>query len=205
MILHKTPFFLPWLFPKYIWHKERGQRKIYLTFDDGPIPEVTEFVLKQLDRYQAKATFFCVGHNVEKYPTIFRRVVTAGHSVGNHTFHHVKGTKTPLATYLEEVQKGEEQLGAWSQSLFRPPYGRLTPSQAKAVKENYQIIMWDVLTGDYDARQSAEHCLSKSISVTREGSIVLFHDSIKSYATLQYVLPRYLAHFHNLGYTFEAL
>ncbi|MDN4164389.1 polysaccharide deacetylase family protein [Cytophagales bacterium LB-30] len=205
MIFHKTPFFLPWLFPHYVWHKERGERKIYLTFDDGPIPEVTEFVLEQLDKYQAKATFFCVGHNIEKHPAIFHQVVAAGHSVGNHTFHHVKGTKTPLATYLEEVQKGEEQLGQWSQSLFRPPYGRLRPAQAKVLKKDYQIIMWDVLTGDYEARKSAEICLQQSIKATRGGSIVLFHDSIKSYTTLQYVLPRYLGHFQALGYTYEAL
>jgi peptidoglycan/xylan/chitin deacetylase (PgdA/CDA1 family) len=193
---------LKWLFPQYTWNIPSSEKVIYLTFDDGPIPEVTPWVLQTLSDFHAKATFFCVGDNVRKHPDNFKAILDAGHTVGNHTHHHLNGWKTPLDVYLTDVKKAENYIAS---SLFRPPYGRLLPRQASALLESKSIIMWSVLTRDYAASLPPESCLRRSIKKTTPGAIVLFHDSLKAEKNLKYVLPRYLAHFKALGYRFAAL
>lgn len=208
MYLHFIPLPVQRLFPRYTWHRSRKQKKIYLTFDDGPVPEVTSFVLRTLRRYNAKATFFCVGDNVRKYPEILRQVREAGHRIGNHTCHHLNGLKTSAEIYLEnaaECKAALLQAGQEEVSLFRPPYGRVRQQQARELLSAYEIIMWDVLSADFDKNLRPEECLKKSIRYTRAGSIIVFHDNPKAFRNLQWVLPRYLQHFSSLGYRFEAL
>ena len=203
--LHKNPFWLRSLFPKYIWQQPsiKGEPSIYLTFDDGPIPQITPWVLEQLAAYQAQATFFCIGDNVRKHPTIFKRLQADGHSIGNHTFNHLKGWETDNATYVENTLKCEEY---FQSNLFRPPYGRIKKAQAEALsRANYKIIMWDVLAGDWSAKISSEDCLQACIKNSRDGTIIVFHDSLKAEEKLRYVLPKYLEHFSALGYSFKAL
>ncbi|WP_017732900.1 polysaccharide deacetylase family protein [Nafulsella turpanensis] len=208
MYLHFTPAPVQWAFPRYTWHRSRTAKTIYLTFDDGPVPEVTPFVLDVLEQFNAKATFFCVGDNVRKHPEILNRALAAGHQVGNHTFNHLKGSKTGKDEYLLNVQQCTDEIksaGGTSPGLFRPPYGRIRKEQAKALLPHYEMIMWDVLSADYDQSLSAESCLRKSIRYTKNGSIVVFHDNPKAFGNLSLVLPRYLQHFTNLGYAFQSL
>jgi peptidoglycan-N-acetylglucosamine deacetylase len=197
------------LYPKFIWEMPPVEKVIYLTFDDGPIPEVTPFVLEILDKYNAEATFFCVGQNIEKHPDVFKQVIEKGHAVGNHTHSHIKGWRSPVETYIADFKNCDEQLSLLtdlkSKKLFRPPYGRITRKQAKVVRNTHEIIMWSVLTKDYDARLSPEQCLERAIKATESGAIVLFHDSLKAQKNMRYALPQYLAHFSALGYRFKAL
>lgn len=204
MYWHKNNVVLPWLYPSFIWHKSRKEKKIYLTFDDGPIPEVTEWVLHTLQSYQAKATFFCVGDNIHKHPRVYEKVKKAGHTTGNHTFNHLNGWKTSREVYLENISRCRQVAGE-ELHLFRPPYGKITRQQAALISHAYQIIMWDVLSGDFDQHLSPAVCLQKSVKYTENGSIIIFHDSLKARKNLEYVLPRYLEHFCSLGYTFEKL
>lgn len=180
------------------------QKSIYLTFDDGPIPEVTEFVLETLERYHAKATFFCIGDNVRKHRAIFEKVIDLGHSIGNHTFNHLNGWKTNDEQYLNDVNQCDQQL-LIPTNLFRPPYGRIRKSQARKILRNKKIVMWDVLSGDFSSDISPERCLAKTLKHTGSGSIVLFHDSIKARNNMEYALPRFLEHFGNLGYEFKKI
>ena len=208
MYFHKTPYLVKVLFPEFWWSRKTDDQVIYLTFDDGPIPAVTEWVLEILQRYGAKATFFCVGDNVKKHPEVYRQVLAQGHVTGNHTFNHLNGWKTNPSQYLENIRSCNESLAlesGQSPLLFRPPYGRLTSQQSRLVRQQYQVVMWDVLTGDFDQRLSPAHCLIKAIRYTRKGSIVIFHDSLKAEKNLKYVLPRYLEHFSCLHYRFESL
>lgn len=203
--LHKSPFWLRSLFPKYIWRQPivKGEPSIYLTFDDGPIPEITPWVLEQLAAYQAQATFFCIGDNVRKHPAVFRRLQADGHAIGNHTFNHLKGWKTPVSTYVDNARRCEDYLQT---NLFRPPYGRIKKAQAEILsRANYKIIMWDVLVGDWSANLTAEDCLKACLKHSCDGSIIVFHDSLKAEEKLRYVLPKVLEHFHKLGYSFKAL
>ena len=196
------------LFPKYIWRIKTSDKKIYLTFDDGPIPEVTEWVLDQLSIYNAKATFFCVGENIERNPEIFHKIIKNGHAAGNHTYNHLKGWQSENEVYLNNFdycQKALENTGQNSKNLFRPPYGRIKNSQAQEILKTYKIVMWSVLTKDYDANYDSELCLKNAIKKTKPGSIVLFHDSIKAQKNLQFVLPKYLEHFNSQGFKFEVL
>lgn len=203
--LHKSNFLIRTVYPECWWKiEDEAEPTIYLTFDDGPIPEVTEFVLEQLDLFSAQATFFCIGDNVRKHRDMLYKVLEAGHMVGNHTFNHLNGWKTEDAVYLENIQKCQQQLGVET-SLFRPPYGRIKKTQAAQVMEDYSIVMWDVLTGDFDPKLDADVCLRKTIQYTKSGSIVVFHDSLKAWPTLRYVLPRMLNHFAQRGYTFRAV
>ncbi len=202
MYLVKTPNFIQSLFPNFIWKVPTSDKVLHLTFDDGPIPEVTPWVLEQLEAYNAKATFFCVGDNVKKHPEVFNQVQQAGHAVGNHTFNHLNGWGSENLTYFHNVRHCARLVKS---ELFRPPYGRLMPRQAQFLQRHYQIIMWDVLSGDFDPKISAEQCLTNVINKARKGSIVVFHDSLKAFDKLKVVLPQVLEHFHQLGYRFEAL
>ncbi|EMR00908.1 polysaccharide deacetylase family protein [Cesiribacter andamanensis] len=209
MYLHFTPRWLQQLYPNLLWHMPRSSPEIYLTFDDGPIPEVTPWVLQQLAQWNARATFFCVGQNVQNHPELVQQLVQAGHRLGNHTYHHLKGSQTPLQAYLQDVARCQQALAPYLDQqaplLFRPPYGRMGRQQRRQLQEQYRIVMWDVLSADYDSRLQPRRCLAKSIAHTRPGSIVVFHDSLKAWDRLQWVLPRYLAHFSRLGYSFAAL
>lgn len=208
-MIYRAPFFLPWLYPNLVWKIPTLKKELYLTFDDGPVPGPTDFVLETLAKHSIKATFFCIGDNVRKNPEVFKRVVDQGHAIGNHTFNHLKGWKTPLDQYIENVKQCDEEfrtsnLELRTSNLFRPPYGKITRSQIKSLKD-YKIVMWDVLTNDYDQLKSPEACLKNSIQVTRPGSIVVFHDSIKAERNMAYALPRYMDHFLNQGYRFHIL
>lgn len=177
-------------------------KTVYLTFDDGPIPEATPWVLDQLQEYNAKATFFCVGENVRKYPKIYQRILDEGHTVGNHTYNHLNAWKTKKHTYLSNVEEASEVIDS---KLFRPPYGKLTPALSKKIAEDYDIIMWDILSGDFDSNISAEKCLSNVKKNAREGSIIVFHDSIKAIDKLKVVLPHVLAYFSDQGIEMKAI
>jgi peptidoglycan/xylan/chitin deacetylase (PgdA/CDA1 family) len=208
---HKTPAFIKKLMPGYTWHKPSDGKQLYLTFDDGPIPVVTPFVLEQLAQFQAKGTFFCVGDNIRRHPEVAQEVLQQGHVLANHTFHHLKGWQTPLEQYMHNVQQCELELekvqgGEASKKLFRPPHGRITGRQARELRERgYELIMWDMLTNDYDRTLRPEDCLQKAIRYTQSGSIIVFHDSLKAQRNLQYVLPRFMEHFASSGYTFCSL
>jgi peptidoglycan-N-acetylglucosamine deacetylase len=202
MYLATPPFWLKWLYPSLIWNKSRNDKTIYLTFDDGPVPVVTPFVLNTLKKFDATATFFCVGDNVQKHPEIYEQVLQDGHSVGNHTFNHIKGWKTRNAEYIDNVEKCSELVES---TLFRPPYGRGTRSQYSILNTQYSIIMWDVLSCDFDERLHPEKCLKKVIQNTRNGSVVVFHDSLKAFPRLEYALPLALEYWHEKGYRFKGL
>ncbi len=216
-MIFRTPFFLPWLYPGLTWRIPTGDKEIYLTLDDGPIPGVTEFVLRELEKVKAKATFFCIGDNVRKHPSIFKKIIENGHAIGNHTFHHLKGWNHGLAEFVENILLCEKEIsfngtpdvpgreaGGKGRALFRPPYGRIKREQIKALTA-YKIIMWDVLSHDYSGNLSPERCLRGSVRATRPGSIVVFHDSLKAEKNMTYALPRFLDHFANRGYSFKAI
>jgi peptidoglycan/xylan/chitin deacetylase (PgdA/CDA1 family) len=202
MYLSFTPKFLQQLLPGLIWRMESVEKKVYLTFDDGPIPEVTPWVLDQLDKYDAKATFFCVGQNVEKYGDIFHQVKSQGHTIGSHTYNHISGWASDNLDYMLNVRKASK---ICESNIFRPPYGKIRPSQTRFLKHHYRIVMWDVLSGDFDPNISAEQCLQNVLKNTIAGSIVVFNDSIKSFEKLKFVLPRVLNYYSELGYQFVNL
>ncbi|MEH0155630.1 polysaccharide deacetylase family protein [Limibacter armeniacum] len=212
MIYQKTGWFVHnVLYPSLTWKRETEEKVIYLTFDDGPIPDVTEWVLEQLEQYQAKATFFCVGDNVRKHPEVFKKLIANGHRVGNHTYNHLKGWVTDNQKYFENIASCRDIISQYTSdtshlSLFRPPYGQISTKQIKELNEQFdELVMWHVLTCDYDQSMNEEVCLKKSLNLTEAGSIVVFHDSLKAEKNLRYVLPRYLKHFTALGYTFKHL
>ncbi len=204
--LSKTPLGLKMMYPSCIWDMPLTKEKtIYLTFDDGPHPQATPFVLEELNKYNAKATFFCIGHNVELYPEVYKTVIEAGHSVGNHTFDHLNGWKTDTVKYLQNIVAAEKFIDT---DLFRPPYGRITRSQVKALSGHsvpFKIIMWDVLSGDFDSGISVEKCLNNVISSATNGSIIVFHDSEKAFTNLKYALPETLEYFSEKGFRFEKI
>lgn len=181
---------------------DRVGKYVYLTFDDGPVPRYTEFVLDTLREFKAKATFFCIGNNVKENPGIFNRIQQEGHSVGNHTLQHLNGWLTPSHEYTEDVRKAEELIPT---GLFRPPYGRIRMDQARVVMKKHKIIMWDVLSYDFHAKVSPEKCFKNVINHTRPGSIVVFHDSEKAFPKLEPVLPKYLRFLIENGYKFATL
>ncbi len=207
-MLHRIPRWFQHLFPRYTWNLDRQEKIIYLTFDDGPIPIITEWVLETLKQYAVKGTFFVVGENASRHPQIINKINAEGHSIGNHTFHHLKGWGVSTHNYYKDVERCsdviKEQTGILPK-FFRPPHGRIKPSQAKLLREKYELIMWDTLTVDYDKNLDEKKCLTNSIRATRAGSIVVFHDSIKAEKNLRYVLPKYIEHFQKLGYIFNAL
>jgi peptidoglycan/xylan/chitin deacetylase (PgdA/CDA1 family) len=189
-------------YPKAVWRINTSQKIIHLTFDDGPIPGLTEWVLDELKKYNAKATFFCVGANIIKYPAIFERIKQEGHQVANHTMFHPRGFKTKNLDYLAEVDQCKDHI---KNTLFRPPYGQLKPRQYKdLLKKGYKIIFWDVISYDYEKIDEKE-CANNAISNTKPGSIVLFHDNYKAEKNLRYSLPLYLKHFAHLQYKFNVI
>lgn len=202
MYFVKTPKFIQNLFPNFTWKIPSNEKVIYLTFDDGPIPEVTPWVLEQLAAYNAKATFFCVGQNVERNPEIFEQVQAAGHTVGNHTYTHPNGWKTDNIPYFHNIRHCARLVDS---VLFRPPYGHLKPKQVQFLQRHYRIVMWDILSGDFDPNLSKENCLDNVMNQVENGSIVVFHDSLKAEEKLRYVLPQVLEKLSAKGYRFEAL
>ena len=196
------PRFLRPLFGKLTWRVKTDSKLIYLTFDDGPMPEVTPQVLDILDEYGWKATFFCVGDNVRKYPEVYQEVLRRGHRVGNHSFNHIRGYRYSVEDYVANVQKASAYIES---RLFRPPHGRITFSQIKALKEDYDIVMWDVITYDYDKKKKPEQIMRTVRNYLRKGSIVVFHDSIKAKDNVLTVLPQALAYWKEKGYSYGLL
>ncbi len=203
-----TPYIFDLIYPKRTWRIKSEEKHIYLTFDDGPIPIITPWLLETLENYKAKASFFVVGENVNKHPQILKDTYGAGHTIANHTYNHLNGWKTPIDTYLENVASGkkviEDTLGI-EIDKFRPPYGRLKKTQAQSIITDHEIVMWSVLSKDYDSKITSKKCLENSIKATKKGSIVLFHDSLKAAESLQKVLPEYLEYFTQEGFKFLAL
>ena len=205
MYLVKSPWWLRALYPSLTWRIKTREKVLYLTFDDGPHETATPFVLDELQRYNAKATFFCIGKNVAAHPDIYQRILNEGHSVGNHTYNHVNGWKVSDAVYLEEIQQTAALVKS---TLFRPPYGRIKRSQLKKLQtpnSKLQTIMWDVLSGDFDTNLTAEACLGYVLYHSKPGSIIVFHDSTKAMERMQYALPKVLAHFSKEGYVFKEI
>jgi len=190
------------MYPSLLWQVKTERKAIYLTFDDGPCPKVTDAVLDVLKGFNAKATFFCLGKNVELHPKLFERIVEEGHQVGNHTYGHSNGKKTNTSDYVEDYQRCKQ---VFKSDLFRPPYGRMKRTQLKQIIKESNIVMWDVLSGDFDAKLPKEQCLNNVISKTKKGSIVTFHDSLKSKEKVLYTLPKVLEHFSEKGYRFEPI
>jgi peptidoglycan-N-acetylglucosamine deacetylase len=203
MFLYKSNILFKRIFPNFIWDLPAEKPTIYLTFDDGPIPNETEFVLDLLKLHDIKATFFCIGKNIVENPKIFNRIISNGHSIGNHTMNHLNGWATDNDQYIADFEKCKSLLP--STSLFRPPYGKISKAQSKIVQKNHKIIMWDVISGDFLPDLDPEICLQKCIKYTKSGTIIVFHDSIKASRIMRYVLPRYIAFFKEKGYEFESI
>ncbi len=203
-----TPWWLRRLFPGCLWDVRTKEKAIYLTFDDGPHPDITPFVLEELVKYNAKATFFCIGSNVKKFPEVYRRVQQQGHTVGNHTMHHINGWKNSDNAYLADITEAGEYIKT---NYFRPPYGRIKRSQIKKLSKGntallpLKTIMWSVLAGDWDSTLATEQCFERVKKNIYPGCIVVLHDSEKAYGHLSYVLPKLLKYFTEEGYRFMAL
>ncbi|MBU3820892.1 polysaccharide deacetylase family protein [Flavobacteriaceae bacterium XHP0103] len=209
----KTPLVAKKMFPNYVWDIATNEKVLYLTFDDGPTPEITNWTLDTLNNYQAKATFFCIGKNIEKHPDIFKAILNEGHAIGNHTNNHLKGWKTLTSDYLANVTKAQNTIDAiipkdfsGNTQLFRPPYGQIKPAQGKALLgQGYKIIMWDIISFDWDKNISKETCLKNVTNKATKGSIIVFHDSVKASKNMQYALPKVLEYFSEKGYVFKTL
>ena len=214
MYLATTPKILRAYYPSnLIWDIATTEKVLYLTFDDGPHPTITPFVLHTLKRYAAKATFFCIGKNAMAYPSIYQQILLQGHVVGNHTFNHFNGWHTSAYNYLKDITLAGTLIQS---SLFRPPYGRISKRQIKELTGNpilgssslpptYKIIMWSVLSGDFDTKLSSQQCLNNVLSNAKQGSIIVFHDSDKALVRMAFALPKVLEHFSKLGYRFEVI
>jgi len=187
---------------KLTWRKNKSSKVIYITFDDGPVPEVTPRVLYLLDKYNIKATFFCVGENVQKHPGIYADILKRGHRTGNHTFNHMKGYSAPSDEYVANIRKASEHIDS---NLFRPPYGQIKRSQLKKLQPDYEIIMWDLISHDYNQGLSKESIFNNVKRFSRNGSIVVFHDSIKAKNNMLYVLPLAIEYWNSQGYSFGVL
>lgn len=206
MYLVRTPGIVKPLIKELTWRMPGDEHVVYLTFDDGPVPEVTPWVLDTLAAYGAKATFFCIGRNAAAHPDILARIRAEGHATGNHTWGHLNGWRTPLRSYLKNVVRAEQEIGQQGRKLlFRPPYGRITRQQARALYPRYATVMWDVLSADFDTALTGEQCLANVVRNVRPGSIVVFHDSVKARPRLEYALPRALEHLAAEGYAFRTL
>jgi len=202
MYLVKTPSLLKPLAKDFLWHVSTTEREVYFTFDDGPTPGVTDEVLSLLARYDAKATFFCLGKNAEEHPEFMARIQREGHTIGNHTYDHPDGWKTNQLAYLRSVIRANASIHS---TLFRPPYGRITPAQSSALKKRFQLVMWDVLSADFDTSKSPEQCLENVVKHVQPGSIVVFHDSLKAAKNMLFALEGSLEYLSKEGYIFRAL
>lgn len=205
---YKTPDFLKKLSGSLVWDIKTQNKEIYLTFDDGPIPKLTNYILDVLDDFDAKATFFCVGENIYKYPEIYKSILDKNHLTGNHTFNHLKGWSTKNDQFFMNIEKCQELIPGThpiDKPLFRPPHGQITLNQIRHLKEIYKIVMWDVLAYDFSMAHSPEKSLEKVIGKTKAGSIVVFHDNYKAEEKLKYMLPKFLHHFKEKGFSFNKL
>ena len=202
MLIEQPPLLYRMLFPEALWRLNRRQKVVYLTFDDGPIPEVTPWVLDTLDHYGIKATFFCVGENVLRNPELFAQLRQRGHSVGNHTMSHVQSSMVTTRTYLRNVKEAEELIGS---TLFRPPHGIMRWGTARLLKNHYNIVMYDLVTRDYNRKLSGEQVFHNVKRYARNGSIIVFHDSLKAEANMKYALPRSIEWLMEQGYGFLPL
>ncbi len=210
--LVKTPWWLKKIYPSFIWNIPSKEKILYLTFDDGPHETATPFVLDELKKYNAKATFFCIGKNVLTYPEVYKRLIDEGHKVGNHTHNHLNGKKTSDKIYIENIFEAAKYIDS---NLFRPPYGRITKFQAnilqkennelKSQNQKFKIIMWDVLSGDFDIKLSSEKCLQNVLLHAEAGSVILFHDSTKAWEKMSFALPKVLEHFREKGFIFKII
>ncbi len=200
---------LPLIYPKLQWSGDKNIRKVYLTFDDGPIPEITPWVLQVLNKYQVKATFFCIGDNIVKHPDIFQHIIAQGHHVANHTHNHLNGWNNPCSNYLENILRCQHTIEKYTiphKKLFRPPYGKITRKQINSLLQSqYTIVMWSNLTKDYDKNISSQNCLKNTINQLSDGNIIVFHDSIKAQKNLYYTLPRLLDYLTENKYCFGLL
>ena len=198
----RTVSILKRLWPQRVWDISSSKQEIFLTFDDGPIPEVTPWILNTLKDHKAKATFFCIGDNIRKYPELFKRIIAEGHAIGNHTFHHINGWKTPTKDYLEDVKLCTDEIKKKSvrTNLFRPPYGKCSSAQAKLIAQDNQILMWDIISKDYDSKLSKESCFKRIKYNAKPGSIIVFHDSLKAETNMKYALQKTLEEFSNFKF-----
>lgn len=200
---YKTPFWLRWLYPNFLWRVKTTQKHVFLTFDDGPTPEVTEWVLETLNHFNAKATFFCLGKNVEAHPPLFLQLTKNGHKTGNHSFAHEDGWKTDNHVYLQSVVKADQYIES---KWFRPPYGKIKRTQATALlKQGYKIVMWDLVSGDFNENFSVDQSIKLLLTHTHPGSILVFHDSHKAFPKLKEILPVVMTQLQKQGYSFEVL
>lgn len=200
MFIEQLPRFIRQLYPRACWRMDISERAVYLTFDDGPIPEVTPWVLELLEKYKIKATFFMVGDNVRKYPDVYRMVVERGHRIGNHTYNHLRGIEKRTKDYVANTEKANGYLNT---NLFRPPHGFMRFNQYRALRKHYQIVMWDLVTRDYNPKLNGRQVLRKVRKYTRNGSIITFHDSLRSVENLHYALPRAIEWLLSEGYKFK--
>ncbi|MBU3839073.1 polysaccharide deacetylase family protein [Bacteroides caecigallinarum] len=201
MFIEQPPQIIRYLYPSAIWRMDKDKKAVYLTFDDGPIPRVTPWVLDVLDKYGIKATFFMVGDNIRKHPDEFRMVVERGHRIGNHTFNHIRGLSYDINSYLENTDKACRMM--MNTDLFRPPHGYMSPKQYAELKKRYKIIMWDLVTRDYNRKFTGEQILQKVKKYVRNGSIITFHDSLKSEENIRYALPKAIEWLMEQGYEFK--
>lgn len=208
----KPPSLLKFIFRNWIWRLSSKEKVLYLTFDDGPTLEITEWTLNELKKYKAKATFFCIGKNIAKHPEIVQKIIEEKHSVGNHTNNHLNGWKSTTSDYLKNIEDAEKyfkenlKLKTQNSKLFRPPYGKTTLKQSiKIRKKGYKIVMWNVLSADFDPAVSNEKCLENVIRNIQNGSIIVFHDSVKASEKLQFVLPKVLEYYTDKGFAFERI
>ena len=200
MLIEQPPKLLRWLYPRALWRMDKNVKAVYLTFDDGPIPNITPWVLDLLDKYNIKATFFLVGDNVRKHPEEFKMIVERGHRVGNHTFNHISGLKYLSYNYLENTNKADELINS---KLFRPPHGWMRWGQYMVLSHRYTVVMWDLVTRDYSKRLNGRQVLRNVKKYVRNGSIITFHDSIKSEKNMKYALPRAIEWLLEQGYEFK--
>jgi len=202
MFIEQLPLFVRFFLKGVTWRKDSDSKKIYLTFDDGPIPEVTPWVLDILDKYNVKATFFCVGDNVRKYPDIYQEVISRGHKTGNHTYNHIRGFLNSTVDYIDNVKLAS---GYIKSNLFRPPHGDLRLAQVYILRKDFEIIQWDVISRDYNSNLSGDEVLNIVKKYTRNGSIIVFHDSLKAKKNMMYAMPKSIEYLKSKGFEFATL
>jgi peptidoglycan/xylan/chitin deacetylase (PgdA/CDA1 family) len=202
MYLHQTPRIIRAIAHDFVWRIPTEEQEVFLTFDDGPTPIITEKILEILESFEAKATFFCIGKNAQNHPQIVERILSQGHQIGNHTQTHRNGWKTGYAQYLRDVITAKNHIPS---TLFRPPYGQISRTQTTALKKHFKLIMWDVLSGDFDPKMSVENCIEIVCKTSRPGSIIVFHDSMKASPILLQALPVILQRLKNQGFKFSSI